>query len=304
MKILITGSSGTIGTRLFEKLLVQGFDVIGFDKKRNKWNKELNSLTIVGNLLKKSDLEKIPKDVDAIIHLAANPRVYDLVVDPDLARDNMLTVYNILEFARRNNVKKVMFSSSRETYGNRKIIKSSEKDVDIRLCESPYAASKITGEVLMYSYQKCYGIDYIVFRFSNVYGMYDESARFIPLMYQKMKNNEDVVIFGKDKLLDFTYIDDCVNGIIKCVKNFKKAKNNTINIAAGRGETLLGVAKIIKKIMGSKSKITIGKNRTGEVVKYVADITLARKLLGYKPEFSIDDGLNMSIDWYKKCLKL
>ena len=299
MKILITGSSGTIGTRLFEKLLENNYGGVGFDKKENKWHENLNKLTVVGDLLKKEDIEKIPSDIDLIIHLAANARVYDLVIEPDLAKDNIITTYNILEFAKKNKIDKIIFSSSRETYGNRKKIKAKENDVDIQFCESPYSASKIADEVLVYSYQKCYKINYIVLRFSNVYGMYDESNRFIPLMIRKMKNKEKVEIFGKNKLLDFTYIDDCVDGIIKSIEKFDKVKNNTFNIASGKGQKLIDVAKIIKKELKSKSKILLRANRTGEVVKYVANISKAKKMLEYKPIFEIKKGLSLSIKWYK-----
>lgn len=298
-KILITGSSGTIGTRLFEKLLEKGLTVSGFDKKPNKWHEKLNKLTIVGDLLKKQDIEKLPKDFDLIIHLAANARVYDLVINPDLARDNIITTYNILEFARKNNINKIIFSSSRETYGNRKVIKSSEKDVDINFCESPYAASKIADEVLVYSYSKCYNMNYIVLRFSNVYGMYDQSDRFVPLVIRKMRENKTIEIFGQDKTLDFTYIDDCIDGIIKCIVNFNKIKNNAINIAFGKGEKLIAVADLIKKELKSKSKIEIRDNRTGEVVKYIADIAKAKKLLNYKPKFKVENGIKFAVKWYE-----
>lgn len=303
IKILITGSSGTIGTRLFEKLLQEGFDVVGFDKKENKWHKNLNDLTIIGDLLIKDDIEKIPKNIDLIVHLAANARVYDLVIEPDLARDNIITTYNILELARKNNITKIIFSSSREAYGNRKKIKSKESQVDIQLCESPYSASKIADEVLVYSYKKCYNINYIILRFSNVYGMYDESERFVPLMIKKMEKNEDIEIFGKDKLLDFTYIDDCVEGIIRCIEKFDKTKNNTFNIANGKGEKLIDIAKIIKKELKNKSEIKICDNRTGEVVKYVADISKANKMLGFKPIYSTEKGIKLSIIWYKNLWK-
>ena len=298
-KILITGSSGTIGTRLFEELLALGYDVIGFDKNHNKWNSNLDKLTIVGDLLKKEDTKKIPADIDIIVHLAANARVYDLVLEPDLALENITTTYNILEFARKNNIKKIIFSSSREAYGNKKEITSKEADVDIELCESPYAASKISDEVLVYSFSKCYGIDYIVCRFSNVYGMYDESNRFVPLILRKMIKNETVEIFGKDKILDFTYIDDCVAGVIKCIENFSDIKNNIFNIASGKGTKLIDVANIIKKNVNSKSRILIGKNRLGEVVGYIANISKAKKLLEYMPKTSIHEGVKKSINWYR-----
>ena len=297
-KILITGSSGTIGARLFEKLLEKNYDIIGFDRNHNKWSNNLDKITIIGDLLKKEDLEKIPDDIDMIVHLAANARVYDLVVSPDLARDNIITTYNVLDFARKNKIKRFIFSSSREVYGNKKEIISKETDIDIQLCESPYAASKISDEALIYSFSKCYSIDYVVCRFSNVYGMYDESERFIPLMLKSMKENKNVEIFGKDKILDFTYIDDCVGGIIKCIEKFDNVKNNVFNIASGKGSNLIDVAKIIKRNLNSKSKILIGKNRPGEVVRYIANISKAKRILKYMPKISINEGIKSSISWY------
>jgi UDP-glucose 4-epimerase len=301
-KILITGSSGTIGTRLFEKLLENGYDVIGFDKNQNKWHSALNKLTIIGDLLNQNDIKKIPTNLDLIIHLAANAKVYFSVLNPDLALENIVSTHNVLEFARRNNIKGIIFSSSRETYGNRKKIIAREKDVDIQLCESPYAASKISDEALIYSYSRCYNINYIICRFSNVYGMYDESERFMPLMVEKMKKNQDVQIYGKNKILDFTYIDDCVDGVIKCVKKFSKAKNNVFNIASGRGEKIIEVAKIIKKGLNSKSKIYTGNIRAGEVFRYKANISKAKKMLGYNPNVFVEKGVSLSIDWYLKNL--
>lgn len=298
-KILITGSSGTIGTRLFEKLLEKGYSVIGFDKKSNKWHPALDKLTIIGNLLNQNDIKKIPKDIDLIIHLAANARVYDLVLKPDLALENIVSTYNVLEFARQNSIKNIIFASSRETYGNRKKIMAKEENADIQLCESPYAASKISGETLIYSYARCYGINYIVCRFSNVYGMYDDSERFVPLMIRLMKKNKDIEIFGKEKALDFTYIDDCVGGIYKCVEKFDEAKNNVFNIASGRGRKLTDVAEVIKRELGSKSKICIKNNRTGEVIKFVADISKAQKELGYTPKYSFEKAIKLTINWYK-----
>lgn len=298
-KILLTGSSGTIGTRLFEKLLEQEYKVIGFDKKSNKWHSKLDKLTIKGDLLKKRDISKLPNDFDLIIHLAANARVYDLVIEPDLALENVITTYNILKFAYKNNIKNFIFSSSREIYSNKLSVVSKEKDVDIHLCESPYAASKISDETLIYSFSKCYGIDYIVFRFSNVYGMYDKSNRFIPLILRKMRKNRSLNIYGRDKLLDFTYIDDCVEGIVKGIKKFSQAKNNTLNIATGKGERLTEIAQFVKKNLKSESQILIKPSRQGEVIKFVADISKAKRILGYRPKYSIQKGMKLTIDWYK-----
>lgn len=296
--ILITGSSGTIGTRLFEKLLDKGYEVVGFDKKQNQWDSKLNKQTIRGDLREEDDLKKTPKDIDLIIHLAANARVYNSVLNPSLALENIEMTYNILEFARKQKVPRFILSSSREVYGNRERSISSEDEVNIRLSESPYSAIKIGSEALVYAYSKCFGTRNIILRFSNVYGRYDISDRFVPLMIKKMRKDQDVFIYGKEKVLDFTYLDDCVNGIIKSVMLFSKAQNNTLNIASGEGYTLVEIAQLIKELLGSKSRIRIKANRKGEVVQFIADLSKSKILLGYEPRYSIQKGLDASVEWY------
>jgi len=293
-KILVTGSSGTIGTRLSEKLLEKNYDVVGIDWKPNKWNKKIEKITLHYDLRDKSIFNKIPKNFDLVIHLAANARVYNLVKQPELARDNFLTTFNTLNFARKNNIKRFIFASSRETYGNSKKIVHSEDEVRIENCESPYTASKIGGEALVHSYQQCYGIDFVIFRFSNVYGMYDDSDRVIPLFIKLTKE-------GKE-LLDFTYINDTISGILKTIENFKKAKNDVYNIGSGKGASIVEVAQLIQETMKGQNKIIIQERRTGEVVKFIANITKAKQKLGYKPKINIVDGIKKSIWWYQKNL--
>ncbi len=302
MKILITGSSGTIGARLCEKLLKQNYEIIGIDWKPNKWNEEIDKLTLNGDLRDESTLNKIPKDFDLVIHLAANARVYNLVKEPKLAKDNFLTTFNTLDFARKNNIRRFMLASSRETYGNSDKVVYSENEVYIQNCESPYTASKIGGEALVHAYQQCYGINFIIFRFSNVYGMFDDSDRVIPLFIRLTKENKDLIVFGKEKLLDFTYIDDCISGILKAIKNFEKAKNDTYNLGSGKGPSIIEVAQLIQKMMKSKNKIIIKENRTGEVVKFIANISKAKEKLGYEPKTNILEGIKKSIAWYQKNL--
>lgn len=298
-KILVTGSSGTIGTRLCQRLLENDYDFIGVDWKKNKWDKEIEKRTIHLDLRNKKLLfKKIPKNVDLIIHLAANARVYDLVLNPNLALDNIITTFNILEFARASNIKKIIFASSREIYSNSPKIIHKEDDVRINFIESPYSASKLSGEALIRAYNKCYGINFVIIRFSNVYGMYDDSNRVIPLFIKLANQNKNLVIYGKDKLLDFTYIDDAVNGILLSIKKFEKAKNNVFNIASGKGTKILDVAKLIIKNLNSKSKIIIKENRKGEVIKYIANINKAKKFLDYQPKIAIKEGIIRSIDWY------
>lgn len=302
-KILVTGSSGTIGTRLCEKLLENGYEVVGVDYRPNEWNEKIQAITIDVDLRNKEDvLNKLPKDVDLIIHLAANARVYNLVVDPSLARDNFETLFNILEFARINSVKKFMFSSSREVYGNTDKTIHIEDDAYVKNCESPYTASKIGGEALVHSYQQCYGINFVMFRFSNVYGMYDNSDRLIPLFIKLCKEGKDLIVFGKKKLLDFTYIDDTITGMLLAIQKFEEIKNDVFNLASGQGASILEVAQLIKELLKTNNKIEIKENRTGEVVKYIADISKAKDKIGYDPKTTIVEGIKKSIEWYSKNL--
>ena len=299
-KILVTGSSGTIGTRLCEKLLEENYEIVGVDLKSNRWNERLNESTIIGDLRNKQTLENLPKDIDLVIHLAANARVYNLVIDPGLARDNFEILFNTIEFCRKNDIKRFIFASSREVYGNSKQIVHSENDVYVRNCESPYTASKIGGEALVHAYHRCYGINFIIIRFSNVYGMYDDSDRVIPLFIKLTKENKGLVVYDGEKMLDFTYIDDAISGILKCMENFDQVKNDVFNIASGEALSFIEVAQLIQQYMDNKNKIAIKENRTGEVVKFIADISKAKKKLGYEPKTTITGGIEKSIKWYMK----
>jgi len=302
-KILVTGSSGTIGTRLAETLLGEGFDIIGVDREPNTWNDAVNKKTIILDLRDKERvLKELPKDVDVVIHLAANARVFNLVVDPSLARDNFEMVFNVLEFARQNEIKNFMFSSSREVYGNSEKIVHAEDDVHIDYCESPYTASKIGGEALVQAYRQCYGMETVILRFSNVYGMYDKSDRVIPLFIKLCKENKDLVVYGKEKLLDYTYIDDCVGGIITALYEFPSINGQVYNLAYGSGTSIVDVARLIQKRMDSGNAVRLENNRTGEVVRYIADISKAKKSFGFEPKVPIEEGVNKTVDWYLKHL--
>ncbi len=315
MKILVTGSSGTIGTRLCERLLNEDHDVIGADWRPNTWQKSVDTVTVNADLRDPKNLTKLPTDVDVVIHLAANARVYELVEDPDRARDNVLTIYNVLEFARRNGIRKFLFASSRETYGNWGqdplsgelggrgpdpfLAPLSEDMARIENCESAYTASKIAGEAFVEAYKRCYGIDTIILRFSNVYGMYDDSDRVIPLFFRQARAGETMTVFGREKCLDFTYIDDTVSGVMLTLQKFDEAKNETYNIAYGESTTLVHLAETVKKLLKSQSKIVIAESRTGEVIRYVADISKAKNTLGYVPKVDFDGGIRKTLAWYE-----
>lgn len=296
LKIMVTGSSGTIGTALCEALKECGIFFYAVDKRENLFNEELNKKTIIQDLsCKNIDL---PTDFNMCIHLAANARVYDLVVNPDLAKENFDILYNTLDFCRRNNVNRFIFASSREVYMTLDKDNCHEEDIDINHSPSPYAATKLAGELLIRSYTECYNIEHIILRFSNVYGKYDLSDRAIPLFISLASQNKDITIFGEKKKLDFTYIDDTIDGILRVVRNFDKNKNNSYNISFGRGILLSYLSKLIIKLLGSKSKIIYDNSRTGEVSSYVGNIDKAMHDFGFNPKIPIEEGVKNSINWY------
>jgi nucleoside-diphosphate-sugar epimerase/glycosyltransferase involved in cell wall biosynthesis len=309
MRILVTGSSGEIGTTLALRLQEEGHDVFGVDRRPNTWTdafpyalqdlaqRFVNFQGGIGDVI-------YPEHIDVVVHLAANAKVHELVQSPWRALDNILAVFSVLEFCRVNKLA-LIFSSSREVYGDVHRFSTEESQTHIAYTESPYSASKIAGEALVYSYAKCYGVPYIVFRFSNVYGRYDNDKermeRVIPLFYEKIAADAPITVYGKDKTLDFTYVDDCVDGIIRGIQRLSsgEVENETINLGFGEGHTLLDVVEYIAETLGKTPRLTIESARVGEVTHYVADISKAKKLLGYDPKVGLKEGISRAVEFYK-----
>jgi UDP-glucose 4-epimerase len=205
-----------------------------------------------------------------------------------------------LELARTLGIKRIIFSSSREVYGNEvRQDAYPEHAVRIEHCESPYTASKISGEAFVESYVRCYGLDAVIFRFSNVYGMYDDSERVVPLFIRRAQKNETLTVFGKDKRLDFTYIDDNIHGMILGIEKFDTARGQIFNLGNSEGTTVVELAETVKRLKKSSSPIVLGESRRGEVTHYVADISKAKSVLGYKPVTPFAIGIKKAVEWYE-----
>jgi len=300
-KILVAGSSGTIGTALCIELLKRGYDVTGVDIKRNKWDNEVDQCTVTTDLLNwRNQMPwELMNNYDLIIHLAANARVYNTVVNPKLARDNFEMAFNVLEFARTTD-SPIIFSSSREVYGNDSF-STREEHTFVDEMESPYAATKLGVEALVHAYRRSFNLDNIIFRLSNVYGKYDDSDRVVPTWIRAAKKGEDLIVYDENKAYDFTYIDDCVAAFILCIEQFEAVKNEVYNIASGETTYLTAVANTILHEMGrTELKIIIAPNRPGEVLQYRANIDKARKRLGFVPQVMIEEGIRNAVKWATK----
>jgi len=307
MRVLITGSSGQIGTNLGLYLQKQGHGVFGVDIRRNTWTNEIE--TLLQDLSRSYNqftggigYVEYPSDLDLVVHLAAHAKVHKLVEQPDRALENITMTYNVLEYCRQNDLP-IIFSSSREVYGDIHRYITEESYADFSFTESPYSASKISGEALIYSYAQCYGLRYLVFRFSNVYGRYDNDIermeRVIPLFIRMINQGQQITIYGEDKVLDFTYVDDCVEGVyrgIELLVNGREA-NHTINLAYGQGNSLVNMAKYIGQELGVTPNMHMEPSQVGEVTHYVANIGKARALLDYTPKVPLREGIHRSVAW-------
>jgi UDP-glucose 4-epimerase len=318
MRVLITGSSGQIGTNLALRLQQQGHFVFGVDKRLNTWTNDfpylLQDLSSHYPAYEKGIGGVEYPDVDIVVHLAAHAKVHELVRHPHRAMENITMTYNVLEFCRLARLP-IVFSSSREVYGDihryiedeaKRPTSMHEGTSDFAYTESPYSASKIAGEALIYSYARCYDLNYIVFRFSNVYGRFDNDIdrmeRVIPLFIQRIANDQPITIYGESKVLDFTYVDDCVSGIASGLGALHagRVRNQTINLAYGRGNTLVKMAQLIAEALGKDPKITLAPSLLGEVTHYVADISKARNLLNYDPQVPLEEGIPHAVAWNRE----
>src|SRR5215208_3185621 len=311
MRVLVTGSSGQIGTNLALRLQHDGHSVFGVDKRQNTWTDAFPYLlqdlaghypSFAGGI---GGVEY--PDVDVVVHLAAHAKVHQLVRQPHRALENAIMTFNVVEYCREAGVP-LVFSSSREVYGDvHRFEEYGEGIADFAYTESPYSASKITSEAFIYSYARCYGLDYLVFRFSNVYGRFDNDlhrmARVLPLWIHQISRGESITVYGGDeKVLDFTYVDDCVNGIARGVYALAEGKvaNETINLAYGQGNTLVRAAELIGAEVAAEPQIRFAPSLLGEVTRYVADIRKARDLLDWTPATPLDAGIPKGVAWFRE----
>ena len=305
MRILITGSSGQIGTNLSLALLAAEHEVRGVDHRPNPWTSVIETdLVDLAELSADPAAYAPPWRPDCIVHLAAYAKVYELVVEPGKALENVQMAAAALEVARAAGTPFV-FGSSREVYADIRRDMTEERMADFVAAESPYSASKIAGEALCYAYANCYQLPVLVFRFSNVYGRFDNDAermeRVIPLFLRRVADGKPITVYGRDKMLDFTYVDDCVSGIVAGIEAISAGKitKEAVNLAYGQGSTLRDLVSLLQRALGREADVTWEASRVGEVTRYIADITKARELLGYQPRVPLSEGIGRYVAWWR-----
>lgn len=271
MKIGLSGHKGLIGKFLEKRLIEEGHEIVLRIDIQDNWD--------VGDLKNR----EIDGEIDLFIHCAALCKINRCIEDPELGFKNAEDTFSVLEFCRKNNIKKIMyFSSSR--------VLSAEKN--------PYTSGKLYGEDLCKAYKECYGIDYIIIRPSTVYGpVEDKTNRLMNIFITSALKGEDLKIFGdpNTKTLDFTYVEDFVEGVILALNS---EWNKEYDLSGGEEFKVFDLAEFIIKETGSESKIVIKDGEIAQPQKVNLDLTEIKKL-GYNPKVSLMEGVRRNIEFLK-----
>jgi UDP-glucose 4-epimerase len=305
-KILVTGGAGFIGSHLVEELLAQNHQVIVLDNlstgKVENIKPFLNKIKFVRKDIRKLGFEKLFRDVEYIFHLAANPFVQDSIDHPILTYQiNVNGTLNILEMARKFDVKNVIFASASSVYGDVPKNKLPLKETMIPNPKSPYALWKLHCEQLCQFYTKFYSLKTVCLRYFNVFGpnQYPEPKRaaVVAIFIKKILNDEQPIIYGDgSQSRDFVFVKDVIQANILAMK----AKEGIYNVGSGNKTTINELVEKINGILGKDIKPIYKKERIGDVLHAFADITKAKRVLGYKPQYKLEEGLKITIEWFKK----
>lgn len=324
---LVTGSAGFIGFHLCQKLLKNNNIVIGVDKISDYYDVKLkyerikilkkkpNFIFFKRDLNKDQTYKEIKKKIkknkiNTIVHLAAQAGVRNSLYKPlDYIYDNILAHTKICEFAKKENVKKVVYASSSSIYGENKNSQSFNERLSLKRPLSLYSATKQSVEQISSFYSKYYKIYFIGLRIFTSYGPYGRPDLSVFKLTKDIINKKKVTLlnFGKTKR-DFTYIDDTISGIIKSIKfNFKKNKINSyhviFNIGSGKSYNITQLTKLLSNILKIKCKIHFVKGHVTDMPLTLANTNYSRKLLRYSSNVTLEHGLKEFVKWYLKYFK-
>lgn len=307
-KVLVTGGAGFIGCNLVRRFIKEKAKVRVFDNfstgKRQNLNDVYDKIELVeGDLRDFALVLEATQGVDIIFHEAALPSVIRSVKAPNTTNDvNITGTLNLLEAARVNNVRRVIYASSSSIYGDSLILPKKEDMIPDPL--SPYAVSKITGEHYMKVFHRLYGIETVILRYFNVYGPFQdptsEYSGVIAKFITAFLSNKPITVHGDgEQSRDFTYVDDVVEANILAVD--ADASGEIFNVACGTRNTLNQMIEILKSIFNKKEyEITYTEPRPGDVKHSQAEVSKIREKLNFSAAISFERGLRRTVDWYRK----
>jgi UDP-glucuronate 4-epimerase len=308
MNLLVTGGAGFIGSHLVEALLGRGHFVTVVDDFNDFYDpvvkrhnvKSYAKFVVETDIRDQKQLREVFSETsfDAIIHLAARAGVRPSIAQPQLYTEvNVAGTQNLLELVREFSVKKFIFASSSSVYGVNQKVPFSEDDPIFKPI-SPYAATKLAGEALCHVYHHLYGLDVACLRFFTVYGPRQRPDLVIHKFTRAISGGKPIELYGDGtSRRDYTYIDDIVQGVMAALVT--PLKFEVINLGESKTVELLALVQLTEKALGKSATMRWLPDQPGDVPITCADITKARKLLGYNPQVPIEDGIPKFVEWFK-----
>ena len=314
-RILVTGGAGFIGSHLCGRLLRDGYHVICIDNFDSFYDpnikvKNVEEMVkefpqwfelITGDIRNHEHLAEIFKKnrIDFVIHLAARAGVRPSIEQPLLYQDvNIKGMIVLLEACKEYGIKDFIFASSSSVYGENQRVPFSEEDLDIQPI-SPYGATKRAGELLCYSYHHLYGINIACLRIFTAYGPRQRPEMAIHKFTRLVDQGEKIPIYGDgSSRRDYTYIDDLIEGIIAIIQRHRGFE--TYNLGESQTTTLKELIQMIEEALGKKANIEWLESQPGDVSITYADISKAKRMLGYQPKVKMEEGIKRFVEWYKR----
>ena len=299
MKILVTGGAGFIGSHLVDRLIKEGHKVVVIDNLSTGKKENLNPKADFYNfdICNFNKIKPFFKRVDFVFHLAALPRVPVSIKDPvTTAEVNILGTINVFKAAIDAKVKRIVYSSSSSVYGDQKKLPLKENILPCPI--SPYALQKLTGEKFAKLFSEIYKIPIVSLRYFNVYGprlnFDSEYSLVIGKFLKQKKEGKPLTIFDDGKQArGFCYIDDVVEATIKAIRSPKLKGGEVINVGSQKAYSINYLAQLIG------GEVQYLPPRSGDIRNSKADLTLAKKLLGWQPEISFEKGIKMTQQWFE-----
>jgi UDP-glucuronate 4-epimerase len=310
MRILITGGAGFIGSHLAEKLLTVGREVVILDDFNDFYDPQIKRANIAGlakevtvchvDLRDNESLRSVfgGGKVDAIVHLAARAGVRPSIQSPRLYYDtNVLGTLHLLEAARLAGVERFIFASSSSVYGASKTVPFSEHQ-HLTQTLSPYGATKIAGEFLCSTYSHLYQMRVVALRYFTVYGPRQRPDLAIHQFTRRIYTGQPIDQFGDGSTRrDYTYIDDVIQGTVAAL-DYDGPTYDVFNLGENQTIQLKDLILAIQDAVGKKAKINRLGEQPGDMPTTYADISKARKLLGYNPTTKFSEGLPKFVEWF------
>lgn len=305
---LVTGGAGFIGHHIAKALAGRGYSVRVLDDLSKGDRSRLQGTAvelIVGSVLDRGALAGAMKGVEVVFHEAAWVSVPHSVEHPLEYHENDATATLLaLESARQAGVKRFVYASSSAAYGESPELPKRETMRAVPI--SPYAVAKYTGELYTTVYAKVYGLQTISLRYFNVFGAHQDPKSLygaaIPAIVTRMLRGEKPTIYGDgEQTRDFCHIDNVVRANLLAAEA-AKLDGDVVNVACGQRVTVNDIVRLTNRVLGTKIEPLHAPPRAGDVRDSVADISLARQVLGYEPAVFFEEGLKRSIDWYRSQL--